>query len=195
LKRKSHCILNKEYSKEEYFKLKEKIISDMNQNPWISKTGHVYKYGEFLPPELSPFGYNETVASEMNPLSKEDAISMGFNWSSADHIKHDATIQSNELPLIINEVGNEILKEAIQCSFCDKVYNISLLEFELLKRFNKPIPHSCPTCRHLRRFSCTNKPKLYDRVCDKCNLGIKTSYSSDRPEIIYCEKCYQEEID
>jgi hypothetical protein len=30
--------------------------------------------GEFFPSSLSSFGYNETVASELYPLSKEEAI-------------------------------------------------------------------------------------------------------------------------
>ena len=42
------------------------------------KTG---EWGEFFPSSLSPFGYNETVASEYFPLSKEEALKQGFNWS------------------------------------------------------------------------------------------------------------------
>ncbi|MBI4059569.1 hypothetical protein HY406_00725, partial [Candidatus Giovannonibacteria bacterium] len=57
LRNKSYCILNKQYTKEEYEKLVPKIIEHMNQMPYIDKKGRVYKYGEFFPPELSPFSY------------------------------------------------------------------------------------------------------------------------------------------
>ena len=29
---------------------------------------------------------------------------------------------------------------------------------------------------------------------DDCKNKIKTTYSQDRPEIVYCEKCYQQEV-
>ena len=35
------------------------------------------EYGEFFPASMSPFGYNETVAHEYFPLSKEE-ITKGF---------------------------------------------------------------------------------------------------------------------
>ena len=28
----------------------------------------------------------------------------------------------------------------------------------------------------------------------KCDVEFETSYAPDRPEIIYCEKCYQQEV-
>ena len=32
------------------------------------------------------------------------------------------------------------------------------------------------------------------RACMKCNDLIKTSYALNRPEIVYCVKCYQQEF-
>jgi hypothetical protein len=29
---------------------------------------------------------------------------------------------------------------------------------------------------------------------EKCEVEFETSYTPDRPEIVYCEKCYQQEI-
>lgn len=194
LKRKQYCILNKQYTKEEYFKLKEKIITEMKANPWKSKVGHIYSYGEFLPPELSPFGYNETIAFEYNPISKDEAEKAGYNWYDIPKKDYNITLQSPLLPSSLAETTDQIKKEVIQCSTCDKGYNISDIEFELLSKFNQPIPHSCPNCRHIRRFDRTNKTKLYDRQCDKCNVDIKTSYSPERKEIIYCESCYRDEV-
>jgi CxxC-x17-CxxC domain-containing protein len=39
-----------------------------------------------------------------------------------------------------------------------------------------------------------NPRKLFDRKCDKCGIDIKTTYSPDRSEIVYCEECYNKEI-
>ncbi|HHD92301.1 MAG TPA: hypothetical protein ENL06_01585, partial [Candidatus Portnoybacteria bacterium] len=81
LRHKQYCILNKQYTKEEYEKLVPKIIKHMNEHPYIDKKGRVYRYGEFFPPELSPFAYNETIAQEYFPLTKEEAIEKGYQWS------------------------------------------------------------------------------------------------------------------
>jgi hypothetical protein len=159
LKRKQYCILNKQYTKEEYFKLKEKIITDMKLNPWKNK-----------------------------------AESLGYLWCDPVDNIHEITINEESLPKIFKETSKNITKEIIKCSTCDKVYNISNIELELLDRFDQPVSHSCPRCRHSRRFNRTNKPELYKRNCMKCNKDINTPYSPDRPEIVYCEKCYQQEF-
>ena len=48
LRTKEYCILNKQYTKEEYEDLVSKIMKHMNDNPYTDKNGHVYKYGEFF---------------------------------------------------------------------------------------------------------------------------------------------------
>ena len=65
LKNKQYCMLNTQYTQEEYESLVPQIIEHMEKNG---------ERGEFFPSSLSPFGYNETVASEFYPLSKEEAI-------------------------------------------------------------------------------------------------------------------------
>src|SRR5688572_7806470 len=70
LKRKSYCILNKEYSKEEYEKLKAQIIEDMKKNPYTDKLGRKFYYGEFFPPEMSRFPYNDSIAMRFFPKTK-----------------------------------------------------------------------------------------------------------------------------
>jgi len=49
LRSKKYCILNKQYTKEEYEKLIPKIIEHMNDMPYEDKKGRVYKFGEFFP--------------------------------------------------------------------------------------------------------------------------------------------------
>ena len=40
------------------------------------------EWGEFFPSSLSPFGYNETVAQEYFPMTREEVIGKTlFNWS------------------------------------------------------------------------------------------------------------------
>lgn len=74
LRNKSYCILNQPYSKEEYESLLPRIIQHMNTKPYVDAMGRQYTYGEFFPPELSPFAYNETVAQDYYPVTKERAM-------------------------------------------------------------------------------------------------------------------------
>jgi hypothetical protein len=48
LRNKQYCIFNKQYTKEEYFDLVEKIKNHMNTMPYVNTQGHEYRFGEFF---------------------------------------------------------------------------------------------------------------------------------------------------
>ncbi len=194
LKRKQYCILNKEYKKEEFEKLRIQIIKDMKENPYISKKGTAYYYGEFFPPEFSKFPYNKSKVMRFFPKEKDQAIKEGYFWEDTKNSTHNISIKSSDLPDTIKETKDAVLKEVISCSICSKAYKIMRGELNLLRKMNLPISHECPKCREDRRFARLNPIKLYDRNCDKCKKEIRTPYSPDRKEIIYCKDCYQKEV-
>ena len=194
LKRKSYCILNKEYSKEEYEKLKVQIIEDMKRNPYLDEMDRVWSYGEFYPIKLNLFGYNESDAMKFFPKTKEEALSMGYMWHEADQSEYKITMDTTELPETINQISESILSEIIKCEECGRGYKIGPLELNLLKKMNLPIPHSCPKCRQKTHFSRLNPIHLWKRNCAKCNIEISTAFAPERQEIIYCESCYQQEF-
>ncbi len=205
LRKKQYCILNKQYTKEEYFKMVEKIKKHMNEMPYVDKQGREYKYGEFFPPELSPFAYNETIAQEYFPLAKEEAIKQGYRWKDPEERNYQITIEAKDLPDNIKDVDDSILKEVIGCATkkenrestgCTTAFKIIPKELEFYKKMNLPIPRYCPNCRHHQRLKNRNPLKLYKRTCMKegCNTEFETTYAPDRKEIVYCEKCYQQEV-
>jgi hypothetical protein len=194
LKRKSYCILNKEYSKEEFEKLKVKIIEDMKKSPYIDNTGKKYYYGEFFPPEFSKFDYNKSNAMRFFPKTKESALSEGYSWSDVENPTITPTMKSSSLPETIKETSESILNEIIECSQCSRAYKIVKGELDLLRRIDLPIPHECPKCRENKRFARLNPIKLWQRNCAKCDCDITTAFAPERPEVIYCEKCYQGEF-
>ena len=83
LRNKKYCILNKQYTQEEYEKIVPQIITHMQTT--TAKDGAGSERGEFFDPQLSPFGYNETVANEYYPLSKEQAIARGYHRQEANY--------------------------------------------------------------------------------------------------------------
>jgi hypothetical protein len=194
LKRKSYSILNKEYSKEEFEKLKEKIIEDMKKNPYKDELGRVWNYGEFFQPGFGKFAYNNSNAYKFFPKTKEEALESGYTWNDEKEEQPKATISGRDLPETISEVDESILKEIISCTTCDRKYKIASLEFDLLRKMNTPLPTRCLKCRENSRFDKLQKPKFYDRACAKCSKEIRTSYAPEGPEIVYCEKCYQQEF-
>ncbi len=80
IRSKQYCILNKQYTKEEYERLVPRIIEHMNSMPYVDRLGRQYRYGEFFPSELSPLEYNLTVGYEEFPLLREEALAAGYRW-------------------------------------------------------------------------------------------------------------------
>ncbi|MDC0506215.1 hypothetical protein OAN96_01320 [Candidatus Gracilibacteria bacterium] len=187
VRNKQYCIFNKQYTKQEYEKLVPKIIEHMRV------TG---EWGEFFPSELSPFGYNETVANEYFPLEKQEVISQGFNW--ADYrttvVKVAKTIPANKLPENITDIPDDILNWAVECEITKKLFRITAQELEFYRKHKLPIPRRHPDQRHLDRMNARNPRKLFERDCDKCGVEMQTTYAPERPEKVYCESCYNEEI-
>lgn len=221
LQKKSYCIFNKQYSKEDYFALREKIIKHINEMPYIDKRGRVYSYGEFFPPAFSPFAYNETTANDFFPLSRDGAEKQGYVWRDSDTKEYEITIDAQNLPDHINDVDDSVLKEIIKCFSCGKAYRIIPMELEFYRKIHLPLPRLCPECRFSERFKFVNPPKWWHGHCmcngatsDKrqgtsyeytntsehfhgrnhCPNEFETSYAPERPEIVYCETCYQNEV-
>lgn len=203
MKKKKYCILNKEYTKEEYEALIPKIIEHMNTVPYLGKEGRIYKYGEFFPVELSPFGYNETTAQEYFSLTEETAKQKGYNWRNSQERNYQITKQPEELPDSIIAVDDSILSEVIACEHhgkCDEgcmtAFKIMPEDLKFYRRMNLPLPRQCSNCRRFKRVKQRNPLKLWHRKCmnNGCTNEFETSYSPDRPEIVYCESCYQQEV-
>jgi hypothetical protein len=211
LKNKKFCILNKQYTESEYKILKSKIIEQMNTLPFVDKKGRVYRYGEFFPSEISSFGYNETIAQCHIPLTKEECLEKGYNWFEKGQKEYQATISNGDIPDNIKDVGDSILNEILECAHqgtcseqCSGAFKIISQELDFYRRMKLPLPKLCSNCRHYRRLRTRNPMKLWSRscMCDKtnhiheghCQEKFETSYAPDRPEIVYCEKCYQQEV-
>lgn len=212
LKSKSYCILNKKYTKEEYEVLVLKIIKHMDEMPYVDKKGRVYGFGEFFPVDLSPWAYNETIAQEHHPLSKKQTLDGGYGWRDPDPYLHKPTMNSNDLPDDIKDANDAVLNRVIGCPACGRVYRIIQPELDFLRRRNIALPRLCPECRYKGLFAMRNPLKLWHRECmcdykvyanttkhshhpeGKCPNEFETPYAPERPEIVYCEQCYNAEV-
>ena len=182
-----YCILNKKYSKDDYEKLAGKIIEHMQS------TG---EWGEFFPATLSPFAYNETVAQEYFPLTKEKVKAKGWKWREVkDEIPNvQKIIPAEKLPSSIADIPDDILNWAIKCEKTERPFRIIKQELVFYRKMNLPIPHFHPDVRHEERMKLRNPRKLWKRECGKCEKEMQTTYAPDRPEKVYCEECYLKEV-
>ena len=164
LRKKQYCIFNKQFDKETYTALVAKIKAHMGAD-----------YGEFFPVELSPLAYNESVAIDYFPKTKEQVQADGYLWREPEERKF------------------EITPETPACETCKRAYRILDRELEFYKRFSLPLPRICHRCRFVQRRSKLNPMQWYHSQCAKCGKEIETTFAPERPEIIYCELCYQQE--
>lgn len=183
LKHKKYCILNKQYTKEEYETLVPKIVEHMQ------KSG---EWGHFFPSSLCIFPYNETLAADYYPLTKKEATAQGYLWR--DEKKEDYQPATFTPPDAIAGVPDAVINEKLACSTCRKNYKITAQELSLLQKKSLPLPTECFLCRHRARLRSRNPRKLWQRTCGKCKVAIETSYAPDRPETVYCEQCYLETV-
>ncbi|MEI7424697.1 MAG: hypothetical protein WCK10_01090, partial [Candidatus Staskawiczbacteria bacterium] len=183
--------------REEYLILKSKIIEQMNKIPYVDSKEIIYRYGEFFPAEISPWAYNETIAEEYFPLTKEQALSKGYRWEDdIPRTKDQETISIDELPKIPNLFTNELTEQVLKCNTCTNNYRLTSQEILFYKRLNISIPSDCFNCRHEKRMKLRNARTLYDGFCAKCGDKFQTSYNSEQQKEykIYCESCYNNEI-
>lgn len=183
--RNEYCILNKQYSPEKYKEMFEKIKHHME------RTG---EWGQFFPMKYSPWSYNETIAQDFYPLVREEALKLGARWEdNMPGTFGKGTIKTGNIPDNIKLVSPEISNEIFECEICSRNYKIISQEFLFYKKLGIPLPRKCPQCRYRARMNLRTPRELHERKCmnSGCQNDFLTAYSSDRPEKIYCESCYQ----
>lgn len=188
LSKESYCILNKKYSKEEYILVKNQIVESMKKDG---------TYGQFFPPSMSPFGYNETLAKEYYPLTRDEALSFGYRWQENNTGTFGKeTLTEEHIPASIVDTTESILSEILVCNECDRNYRITQGELELYHRLGIPVPHKDFECRHQNRVSKRTPRKLWQRSCMNvgCTNTFETAFSEERKEKIFCEECYKKEV-
>lgn len=183
LRRAKYCILNKQYSKVDYEVTVAKIIEQLQANNL---------WGEFFPEELSPFAYNESLAYEYFPLSKEEVLNRGLRWRD-DDIK-EFSPQNFQVADNIEDISDEILNKTLACLDCSRNYKITPKELQFYKKRQIAVPKKCHHCRRKERWGHRNPYKLLERNCSNCNKNILTPHAENKTRVVLCEECYLKEV-
>jgi hypothetical protein len=193
LKQKEYCILNKQYTQEEYEKKVAEIIEKMIERG---------EWGEYFPMSMSHYGYNETIASEYYPLSKEQATAVGANWQDEDFgLKYEG---EGFMPKPIADYDPEknqnaqaeqdaLLAGILKCEVTGRPYKIQPQELLFYIKNDLQIPLRHPDQRYADRIALRNPMNLWHRQCmnSGCSNEFETTYAPERSEKVYCQTCYQ----
>jgi hypothetical protein len=152
LRKKKYCILNKQYTEEQYNKIKDQIINELKRND---------KFGEWFPKDMSFFGYNESVAQDQFPLNKESALNQGFYWDDSERGTYNKETKTWNGLDILND--QNILNEIFACSLTGKNFRFTEQEINLYKRLNYPLPRNHPDLRLENRIKERGENTLYIR--------------------------------
>ena len=147
LKNKEYCVFNKQYSEAEYHDLVARIKQHM-----IS-TG---EWGEFFPAWVSPFAYNESIAQEMFPLTKEEALQNGFTWfddSAQATVPTAAGYTPEDDIFVYQDQGRAagLLKEILMCEETKKPFKIMPQELAFYLKLGIPVPRLSHNARYTAR--------------------------------------------
>lgn len=168
VKKGEYCIFNKQYSKEEFGVMAARIVEHM------MKTG---EWGDCFLPGFTRFAYNETLAQQYYPLTKEQAQGLGYAWKDE-----------------VAEAAAGALQDVVICEVSGKPFRLTKQELEFYKKLGLPLPTKHPEVRMKERDAMRNPRQLWQRPCARCGVQMASSYAPDRPEIVYCEKCYLEAV-
>jgi hypothetical protein len=186
LKKKKYCILNKQYSKEEYEKLKEKIIFDMK------KRG---EYGKFLPYSMSagPFNFS-TSFLYFGDTKKEDILKLGGYWEDIDENNIEG-MSTSELPDDIKDVPDDIINKALICPETGWRFNIAQNELIFYRENNIPLPRYHFDVRIKNQLKYLTILKSFRYKCFYCQKDIEAYYLPEwHYQKIACEECYKQNI-
>jgi hypothetical protein len=183
----SYCILNKQYSPEDFEKLVQRIKMHMRE------TG---EYGEFFPLNLSLFGYNTAVSGNDFPMTRNEVLDKGWKWEdqqSGTYGLENASIDiTSSAPINYEDMNSD---DVFACRECSKNYRFISFELNFYKRHALPLPAICPNCRQQKRLRKRNSLDLRYAKCTKCARDIMTGLALDKYPMVYCETCYESVLD
>ena len=180
LRNAQYCILNKQYSKEEYEQLIPQIIQQMKQqNLW----------GSFFPKKISPHAYNDSMAMMLYPRSQKEAELSGYRWNSSIDPIPDNVRTSSSLPDNLADLPEDSTKTPLICEHSGRAFKLISKELMLLHSLGLPAPRQHPYFRAAQRMDLLGVSQLKDGFCTTCQIPVKYQPSEYNQNFL-CDPCY-----
>lgn len=181
--KRQYCILNKQYSKEEYEQLKRKIIEKMRERG---------EYGKFFPWAMVYNGYNASLAHMYYPNETAESVKQkGGKWEEPPASPVQG-VSSDQLPDHINEAEETWIGRAIECPRTGRSFKVVKQEFHFYKSHQLPLPRYYPDERNRERYRYMLAVESRQARCFRCQEEITTYYPEDWGyQKIACGQCYK----
>lgn len=169
LKGKKYCIFNKEYSPEEYERIKSEIIAH------LQSTG---EYGTFFPGYFSPMPYDESWSAVHFPLERAQQESLGFRVpDDASRTAPAGAADASDVPDTTELAGASTLQTTFWDAKVLKPFRISEADIAFAKKTNTPLPEGFYSKRLVENFRWMHYNGANRKtVCAKSNVAIETSW-------------------
>jgi hypothetical protein len=185
LKYKKYCVLNQQYTEEEYWKLVDQLKTDMLAHG---------EYGEFFPYRVSPWAYNTSHADAQFPMEEKEARALGARWYAFAQEREVQAQSVDTLPLRLKDTTEEALKEVYRCPVSGRAFRIVKPELDLHREFGIALPRVHPTVRRKERIKQCFPIVLQERACSACSTIVATRIPATYPSPLLCESCYEERV-
>lgn len=189
LQNKKFCILNTQYSEEEYWNIVDELKTQM------LKRG---EYGEFFPYSSFFNAYNTSNGDIFFPLLQAEAEKIGARWFDFHayqiHQQETQHLHIQELPEKLSEFTDAMLSSFFRCEKSGRLYRIVKPELAWHRQFNVALPRLHPTIRRKQRDLEMYPVEFTWTECATCHKHITTRVPLSRGYTLLCETCFENQL-
>lgn len=204
--RKEYCILNRQYTREEYEVLVPRIIEHLRNTPCVESgpgpgpentsdpspnPDPPTQWGEFLPLAFNPMPYNRSIAYRYYPLSKEQVLNEGFIWHEEDEKDFPGAIDASSLPDGLLESNDPI---TVRSALSQHPFRITTQEIERYRQLQTPLPRLTYEERMHERARALGHPEFHEVTCSKTGKTLLSPFSPEEGGILWDRDVYEEEF-
>ena len=175
LRGKHYCILNQQYSKEQFIEIRDWLVQSLNSHGI---------WGAFLTATFSGLCYNSSAAHEFMPLSPIQAELLQFDWdveldaaplASSEAVFSEAPASAAEA--LTRAENGELHRQRYICEISGRAFSISPVELELYRELSIPPPARGFEQRHYERLKRAAAGRLYPAVCAESGAELLTPFA------------------
>ena len=181
LQNKRYCILNKQYSRDDYFELVGRIIKHMES------TG---EWGQFFPLGFSPFPYNHSFAMRYFPVTKDQAEALGLWWYEKPSADAPNALNVKELTDSPPESDSALI---VRSELSGRIFRITSTDIKYLRRFTAPLPRKAYDERMNERARRMGGLQLFDQTCAASGSSLRSTIPENSGWIIWDKEEHERE--
>mgnify|MGYP001602690920 CR=1 FL=1 len=147
---KKYCILNKEYTPEEWHRRVAELKAHMKKE---KDTAGAVIYGQFFPGHFAVISYDESLAGFFWPLGVEQQKELGFRVKVRSEEPHDGYSSPSEIPNSAFDADESICKKNFWDETMKKPFRITPFDLQFARKNRVPLPNSYYIRRIKENFS------------------------------------------